>query len=323
MRIRVVSATALLAALVVSPTLSAQGKHQNAVIDLWMQGKVAFGIFVPNENARRPGAPGGPGAAAGAAAGTGAGAAAGTGAGVGAGAGGGRGPGGGGPGAQGARPKPLYTKAGGEAMAANPLYDYVFLNLEGAYDSEAVKNIAEGLRSKAATSRKSLIVRIPAFHEDPAASRTRVREIFAAGGDGVTFPHVESLDEAKQILAMLQEEKVNVWSVDNPKGEKLAMMMLEDPTAVGQAAEFANLKGYSILACGIGSLTGALKGDRAGGEAGTQKVLVETKRVKRVNMLTATTDDVEKRVKEGFLAILAQGQNPDEAIKVGRAAAGR
>ena len=122
---------------------------------------------------------------------------------------------------------------------------------------------------------------------------------------------------------MLQQEKVDVWSVDNPKGEKIAMLMLEDPTAVGQAAEFANLKGYSILACGIGSLTGALKGDRAGGEAGTQKVLVETKRVKRVNMLTATTDDVEKRVKEGFLAILAQGQNPDEAIKIGRAQAGR
>jgi hypothetical protein len=236
----------------------------------------------------------------------------------------GAGPGpGDGPGGQGARPKPLYTKAGGEALAANPLYDYVFLNLEGSYDSDAVKNIAEGLRSKAATSRKTLIVRIPAFHEDPAAARTRVREIFAAGGDGVTFPHVESLDEAKQILAVLQQEKVDVWSVDNPKGEKIAMLMLEDPTAVGQAAEFANLKGYSILACGIGSLTGALKGDRAGGEAGTQKVLVETKRVKRVNMLTATTDDVEKRVKEGFLAILAQGQSPDEAIKIGRAQAGR
>jgi hypothetical protein len=40
-------------------------------------------------------------------------------------------------------------------------------------------------------------------------------------------------------------------------------------------------------------------------------------------MLTATTQDVEKRVKEGFLAILAQGQDPDAAIKIGRAAAGR
>ena len=101
------------------------------------------------------------------------------------------------------------------------------------------------------------------------------------------------------------------------------MLMLEDPKAVAEAAAFANLKGYSILACGIGSLTQALKGDRAGGEAGTQKVLAETRRVKLVNMLTATTDDVEKRVKEGFLGILAQSRDPDAAIKLGRTAAGR
>jgi hypothetical protein len=313
MTTRAGTTVAVLAALMIAPQLSAQGKHQNAVIDLWMQGKPAFGVFVPNENARQA-----QGASASAGAGSGAGSSAGAGAGAGSSAGAGAGRGG-----PGARPKPLYTKTGGEALAANPLYDYVFLNLEGAYDSEAVKNIAEGLRSKAATSRKTLIVRIPAFHEDPAAARVRVREILAAGGDGVTFPHVESVDEAKQILAVLQQEKVDVWSAANPKGEKIAMLMLEDPTAVAQAAEVANLKGYSILACGIGSLTGALKGDRAGGEAGTQKVLIETKRVKLVNMLTATTDDVEKRVKEGFLGILAQGQNPDEAIKVGRALAGR
>jgi hypothetical protein len=27
------------------------------------------------------------------------------------------------------RPTPLYTRAGGEALAQNPLYDFVFLNL--------------------------------------------------------------------------------------------------------------------------------------------------------------------------------------------------
>ena len=40
-------------------------------------------------------------------------------------------------------------------------------------------------------------------------------------------------------------------------------------------------------------------------------------------MLTASTEDVEKRVKEGFLAILAQGQDADAAISLGRKAAGR
>jgi citrate lyase beta subunit len=270
---------------------TAQSRHPVVAIDLWMQGKAAFGVFVPNENAPPPRPPGMPRPE--------------------------------GPGGAGTRPKPLYTTAGGQKLAANPLYDFVFLNLEGSYDAVAVKAIADGLGRPGTPGRKTLIVRIPAFHSDPAAARTRIREIVTAGGDGITFPHVETLAEANQILAAFHEAKVNVWSPDNPGGDKLAMMMLEDPHAVAQAADFASLKGYSILACGIGSLTQALKGDRAGAEAGTQKVLAETKRTRLVNMLTATTQDVEQRVKEGFLGILAQGQNADEAITIGRAAAGR
>ena len=78
-----------------------------------------------------------------------------------------------------------------------------------------------------------------------------------------------------------------------------------------------------MLACGIGSLTQALGGDRAGAEAGTQKVLAESKRVRIPNMLTAGPQDVEQRVKEGFLALLGNGTSADEMIKLGRAAAGR
>jgi hypothetical protein len=52
-------------------------------------------------------------------------------------------------------------------------------------------------------------------------------------------------------------------------------------------------------------------------------VLAETKRAKLVNMLTFNAQDADKRVKEGFLALLTQGPNADEAIRAGRAAAGR
>jgi hypothetical protein len=217
----------------------------------------------------------------------------------------------------------VYSAEGGERLAANPLYDFVFLNLEGRYDSTAVKALADGLRSPKAVSRKALIVRIPAFHEDPVAAAIRLREIFAAGGDGITFPHVQSVDEARRILALFHDNKINVWSPDNPKGDKIAMMMIEDPGALAQVTEFANLKGYSILACGIGSLRGALGGDTAAAEAGTQKVLAESKRAKLVNMLPANAKDVEQRLKEGFTALLGQGAAADEMIKIGRAAAGR
>jgi 2-keto-3-deoxy-L-rhamnonate aldolase RhmA len=241
------------------------------VLDLWPQGKVAFGVYAPSEAER--GQP------------------------------------------------PKYTPEGAAKVAANPLYDYVFLNLEGAYDAAAVKAYGEGLKK---ASKKTLIVRIPPISKDGAeATKARVKEIFDAGADGVTVPHIRDLDEAKLALSFFAAAKANVWSPKNPKGTKLAMLMLEDPKAIDQRTAIADLPGVSILACGIGSLTQALGGDRAGAEAGTQQVLVETKRVKIANMLTANAKDVEQRVKEGFLALLMQGAQADDAIKIGRAAAGR
>lgn len=268
-------------AIITAVALATASAAQAQVIPLWSQGRVAFGVYAPNENA--PGTP---------------------------------------------RPKPLYTVGGGEKLAMNALYDYVFLNLEGSYDPEAVKAMSQGLRSAKATSRKTLLVRIPPISADGAdAARARVKEIVDAGADGVTIPHIRDIEEAKLALSFFTAAKADVWSPANPKGTKLAMLMLEDPKAIAQRVEIANLPNLSVLACGIGSLAQAIGGDRdaarAGAEAGTQQVLVETKRVKIANMLTANAKDVETRVKEGFLALLMQGAQADEAIKIGRAAAGR
>ena len=206
----------------------------------------------------------------------------------------------------------------------NPLYDFVFLNLEGSYDPEAVKAMVEGLRGPKAAGRKTLIVRIPPIAKDGAeVTRARVKAILDAGADGVTIPHIRTVAEAKQAIGFFQDAKANVWSPSNPKGETLAMLMLEDAEAVAEAKRIADLKGYSILACGIGSLAQALGGDRAAAEAGTQQVLVEAKRAKLADMLTANSQDVAQRVKEGFLALLMQGPTADEAIAIGRSAAGR
>lgn len=143
------------------------------------------------------------------------------------------------------------------------------------------------------------------------------------GADGVTLPHIENLDQGRQAVSLFADARANVWSAANPTGTVVAMLMLEDPGAVAQAAQIADIGGYSVLACGIGSLTGALKGDRAAAEKGNQEILTETKRVKLVNMLTASASDVAQRVKEGFLGLLAQGRDTDEVIRLGRAAAGR
>ncbi len=241
------------------------------VLDLWPQGKVAFGVYAPSEAER--GKP------------------------------------------------PVYTPDGAAKVATNPLYVFVFLNLEGAYDAAAVKAYGSGLKK---ASKKTLIVRIPPISKDGAdVTRARVKEILDAGADGVTIPHIRDLDEAMLALSFFDAAKANVWSPSNPKGTKLAMLMLEDPKAIAQRKEIAELKGLSILACGIGSLAQALGGDRAGAEAGTQQVLAETKRLKIANMLPATVKDVEQRISEGFSAILGQGPQADEMIKIGRAAARR
>jgi 2-keto-3-deoxy-L-rhamnonate aldolase RhmA len=219
---------------------------------------------------------------------------------------------------------PRYTPDGAAKVAANPLYDYVFLNLEGAYDPAAVKLYGEVLKKN---SKKTLIVRIPPISKDGAdATRARVKEIFDAGADGVTIPHIRDLDEAKLALSFFSAAKANIWTPKNPTGTRLAMLMLEDPKAIEQRKDIADLPGISILACGIGSLGQALGGGpegRAGAERGTQQVLEETKRVKIANMLTANAKDVEQRIKEGFNALLFSGPQADEGIKVGRAAAGR
>jgi 2-keto-3-deoxy-L-rhamnonate aldolase RhmA len=263
MKLRLVSLTPFLLLL--------SGAAEAQVLDLWPEGKVAFGVYAPSEAPR--GAP------------------------------------------------PVYSADGAAKVAANPLYDFVFLNLEGAYDAAAVKAYGQGLKKD---SRKTLIVRIPPISKDGAdTTKARVKEILDAGADGVTIPHIRDLDEARLALSFFEAAKANVWSPANPKGTKLAMLMLEDSKAIAQRKEIADLKGLSILACGIGSLAQALGGDRAGAEAGTQQVLAETRRVKIANMLPANVKDVEQRIKEGFSAILGQGPQADEMIKIGRAAASR
>jgi len=150
-----------------------------------------------------------------------------------------------------------------------------------------------------------------------------VREILASGADGVVLPHVRSPEEARVAVSFFRDAGADVWSPSNPTGEILAMIMIEDPGALAMVAEIADTPGYSVLACGIGSLRGALGGDREAAEVGNQEVLSHAKRVGVADMITANTRDIEERVQQGFLALLMQGPDADEAIRIGRAAVGR
>ncbi len=218
---------------------------------------------------------------------------------------------------------PVYSAEGGASLAENPLLDYVFLNLEPAWDLDAVSAIREGLDSAERVSDKALLVRIPPISKDgEQAARERVHAALAAGADGVVMPHVRSEAEARLAVSFFEEVNANVWSPNNPEGTVLAMLMIEDPGALKQVVEIADVPGYSVLACGIGSLSRAL-GDREAGEVGNQDVLAQAKRVGLPDMITANDADVVRRIEEGFLGLLMSGPDADEHIEVGRAAAGR
>lgn len=225
---------------------------------------------------------------------------------------------------RGRRQPPLYTLRGGEELGRNPLYDFVFLNLEGGYDAGAVRAIADGLTASGEGDRVALLVRIPPIARDgEAQTRERVEEILAAGADGVVFPHVRGPQEATLAVSMMRDAGAELWSADNLSGDRIAMIMIEDPRSLAQAAQTAEVPGIGILACGIGSLRRALGGDAAAAEEGVQEVLAHARRIGAVDMITAGARDVEERVRQGFLALLMSGAGADEAIQRGRAVVGR
>ena len=262
------------------------GPTTNRFVELWSEGQPAFGLYAPNER-EDPRQ---------------------------------RGPDG--------RPLPaVYTVAGAESLGANPLLDFVFLNLEGSYDPAAVDVMVEGLHAGAMEHRPALLVRIPSIESaGEETTRRRIAEIVEPGADGVTVPHVRSVEEARLVIGFFEESGADVWSPSNPGGSFIGMMMVEDRAAVAAAAEIAALPGYSLLACGIGSYTADLGGDREAAEAGNLQVLAEAEANGLADMITANAQDIARRVEEGFLGLLMQGPTAnaaDETILIGRAAAGR
>jgi 2-keto-3-deoxy-L-rhamnonate aldolase RhmA len=218
----------------------------------------------------------------------------------------------------------LYTPEGGERLARNPLYDYLFLNLEGHYDGDAVVAMVEGIRRSGVERPPALLVRIPPLSEDGEEwARQRVHEVLESGADGVVLPHIRTLEEARVAVGFFQEAGADVWSPGNREGRTIAMLMLEDPEAVARAGQFAQVPGYSVLACGIGSLTSAMGGDREGAEAWNLHVLEQATAAGLPDMITANAGNVEERLEQGFLALLMAGPDGDEVIRAGRALAGR
>lgn len=221
---------------------------------------------------------------------------------------------------------PLYTEAGAKALADNPLLDYLFLNLEGSYDANAVRAMVSGIRMSSAATRPTLLVRIPTIEDAGVElTRSRVKEVLGLGADGVVIPHVRNAAEARTAAAFFTEAGANVWSPANPKGTVIAMLMVEDKGAIADLPGIAAVKGYSMLSCGIGSLTRDMGGDAPGAEAACQRARDLGAKEGMPSMMTATAGTIKDRIERGYLGLLMSG-TADQAsavIRTGRPLAKR
>ena len=223
----------------------------------------------------------------------------------------------------GTRLPPLYTANGASALAKNPLLDFLFLNLEGGYDAQSVRAMVSGLTMTAAATRPTLLVRIPTIADaGVAVTRARVKEVLGLGADGVVIPHVRSAAEARTAAAFFSEAGVKVWSPMNPKGTRIAMLMVEDKGAIAELAQIASVPGYSLLSCGIGSLTRDMGGDAPGAETACQRARDLGAKAGMPSMMTATAGTIKDRIEKGYLGLLLAGTADQAAaiIRSGRAA---
>ena len=220
----------------------------------------------------------------------------------------------------------VYSADMAQSLGENPLIEYLFLNLEPAWDADAIDAMVEGLARVPAADRPVLLVRTPIPDEAGLeAIGAHIAEALAKGADGVVIPHIQDPEQASTVVGFFESAGADVWSPQNPDGKILAMIMIEDASAVEVAAAIADTPGYSVLACGIGSLTGAMGGDRDAGEAGCMAVLAEGNRVGVYNMMTAMTpESAIDRIERGYLGILSFPSDQYEAmVQAGRDAEGR
>ncbi len=223
--------------------------------------------------------------------------------------------------ATGTRLPPLYTTDGARRLAQNPLLDYLFLNLEGAYDADAVRSLVAGLKAGSPMRRPTLLVRIPTIETAGAqATRARLAEVLGLGADGVVIPHVRSAAEARLAAAFFTEAGAKVWSPANPSGTVIAMLMVEDKGAIAEASEIASVPGYSLLSCGIGSLTRDMGGDAPGAEAACQNIRDFAAKAKMPSMMTASATSIKDRIEKGYLGLLMSGsmEQATAVIRTGR-----
>ena len=251
---------------------------------------------------------------------------------------------------------PTLTPDAATRAATDPLMDFVFINMEspGAYNPAAINTFEQAMLEAGLHTNPNthpIVVRIPPFHDDAALGRKRVSEILDMGAHGIVFPGMETPEEGVQAINAMRyakagappaearangygiapgywgmsdqeyEMRADLWP-QNRIGELASVFIIESARGLQNSGAIARLR-PTIIFAGPGTLRGVMKGDMAKVEAAIQTVLTSCKEVNVPCGITATAADVERRIKEGFRAIVIYDRDYAETIKIARKAAGR
>ena len=251
---------------------------------------------------------------------------------------------------------PDLTAGAARRAATDPLMDFVFLNMESpsAYDPAAINAFEQAMLEAGLHTNPNthpIVVRIPPFHADAAAGRTRVSEVLDMGAHGVVFPGMETAGEASSALNAMRYAKAGVppaearasgfgiapgyWGMSDQEyemradlwpqdrvGELVSIFIVESERGLENVQAIAKVR-PTILFAGPGTLRRVMQNDMKKVEAAIQSVLSACKEAHVPCGITAGAADVERRVMEGFRAIIIYDRDYAETIQIGRKAAGR
>jgi 2-keto-3-deoxy-L-rhamnonate aldolase RhmA len=255
---------------------------------------------------------------------------------------------------------PARTVEAARKAVADPRMDFVFINMEQvqSYRPAEVKAFMEGMVDGGLARNPNdhpLMVRIPIFHDDPAAARQRVAEVLNLGVHAIVFPDMESREEAEQAIAAMRyaqppdskapqpvgvrsdevgdaaaywgmspqdyKQKADVYPI-NPAGELASLFIVESIKGIENSREITRTR-PTVAIPGPGTLRRVFQGDMAKVENAIQTQLASCKEFDVPCGITANAGDVEKRIKEGFRLIVIYDRDYAETIEVARKAAGR
>jgi 2-keto-3-deoxy-L-rhamnonate aldolase RhmA len=217
---------------------------------------------------------------------------------------------------------PARTPDAAKRAAGDPQMDFVFVNMEqvSSYNAAEVKAFHAALRGGTSAPRgPAFMLRLPIFHDDPAAARQRVTDVLGIGVDAVVFPDMESADEARQALEAMGKPRVYPH---NPTGDLASIFIVESEKGIANSREITRER-PTVAIPGPGTLSRVYNRDMAKVENAIQTQLASCKEFKVPCGITANASDVAKRITEGFRVIIIYDRDYPETMKAAREAAGR